>query len=82
MNRYRCHNIVEATKVCRDHVYADGEWLIMYGENEMDNGSIPFKRVADIPSLVGGYMIRDADGSIAWSSADKFENGYTLVEAQ
>jgi len=83
MKRYKCHKIVEATKVVAieelpyDEVELMGEDRMTYVLPISRFGWKSGKMVMPNPF---GYMVRYEDGYLSWSPSKAFEDGYTLIE--
>jgi hypothetical protein len=79
---YKCHKEVRALKISFIEAVANGDLLITpsdvgYGQFRVDAKYVP-KHDAARPR-VGWYWVRYSDSYESFSTADAFEEGYTLI---
>lgn len=86
MQKFQSHKVVEAAKITGvESFFQDlsGPTLLISLDGEDDPVRLSqkmFQRQADDgTNIVGGYLVRYADGYTSWSPAAAFEEGYTPV---
>jgi hypothetical protein len=85
LQKYKCHKIVEATKIDRivvDRSIGLAFFYLNPGSNEFITTDIKVvdNHNPDCGRMEDGYLVVYEDGYKSWSPAGVFEAGYTLID--
>jgi hypothetical protein len=77
LQRYKSHKVVEGGRIQGISYDNDGGVLkVTVGGRQYD---VPENFAARGAPSIGDYLVRYADGYLSWSTAEAFEEGYTLI---
>jgi hypothetical protein len=79
MPQYQCHKKVWALKIADIVLESDGIAIIIPSGEDFGPFTVDEEYMRKHSPQPGGYYVVSADGHKSWSSAEAFENGYTLL---
>ena len=90
MQKYQSHKIVEAAQINGVASYHEGsklpkELFVTSDTDVHEISEADSKRFDDMSKdypggIIGGYLVKYADGYVSWSPAKTFEEGYSVVQ--